>query len=593
MYPVPPTPAHTLYPQPPLPTRPSPVLGESRQWKNGPDFLLGSPKDWPAPPALIPTSAVIEELRKEERVFTLQSEERWAWPFSRFSTLRSHLRTLSFMLSWAPKWKGAAPALVSARALQLLVQFAQREKFVPLQKGKKLVLPGFETVPPFIDQSGLWRANTRLQLATNLPYDVKFPMLLPAEHDLVRLVVLHLHADKAKHHGGVNYTLALFRQTYWTPKARSLVTRLVRSCVICKKYGTHTLVRPQAPLPVCRLPELSPQPLSFASTGMDCAGPFKVKIARSYHPYYLLLLTCCHFRAVRLEFLTDLSASALKAALTRAAARGVNPTSIVSDNGANFVATRSLLLQLVQNLQDQDIYNQIPHIKWLLNTPYASHRGGVFERMVGAAKAALLHAIPSHSALTLEQLVTAFAQVEAVLNARPLSYTSTDADSLAPLTPNHFLYGSASQPLFDAMLATPHLPSDRRWALLQQVVSTFLKRFEGEILPALAVGRKPPLGSNAEVAVGDVVTFFVPKPYIRWPLAVITETFPGKDGIIRTVSLRSPHPHTGAPRFFTRDVRKITIVLPANTQRRIPPTFARLNIAASACVHARFQISLF
>ncbi len=140
----------------------------------------------------------------------------------------------------------------------------------------------------------------------------------------------------------------------------------------------------------------------------------------------------------------------------------------------------------------------------------------------------------------------------AVLNARPLSYTSTEENSISPLTPNHFLYGTASQPLFDSMLAMPQLPADRRWNLLQHTVSSFLQRFEGEILPALAVGRKKTVGCQDDVAVGDVVTYFIPKPFIRWPLAVVTQVFPGKDNHVRTVMLRSAHPQTGHPRYYTR-----------------------------------------
>ena len=65
--------------------------------------------------------------------------------------------------------------------------------------------------------------------------------------------------------------------------------------------------------------------------------------------------------------------------------------------------------------------------------------GGVFERMIGCMKQCLRKMI-GRAAITYEELLTAVAKVELVLNSRPISYVSPD-DYEEPLTPSHLLTG--------------------------------------------------------------------------------------------------------------------------------------------------------
>ena len=138
-------------------------------------------------------------------------------------------------------------------------------------------------------------------------------------------------------------------------------------------------------------------------------------------------------------------------ALLRASAKGVNPQYILSDNGGNFQAANNILHAMWAEHTCGEVRRRRPDITWQFNPPYASHYGGCFERLIGAAKTALYHALPDHFGLSLEQLQTAFAVVEGVLNARPLAAPTAEG-GLVPLTPNHFLHGSASH---EAVLTHP------------------------------------------------------------------------------------------------------------------------------------------
>jgi len=66
--------------------------------------------------------------------------------------------------------------------------------------------------------------------------------------------------------------------------------------------------------------------------------------------------------------------------------------------------------------------------------------GGFWERMIGLPKGCFKKVL-GRSHISLPVLQTMIVQVEAVLNNRPLTYTSRDINDPQPLTPPHLLYG--------------------------------------------------------------------------------------------------------------------------------------------------------
>ncbi len=252
-------------------------LSESQFWLQGPAFLRQDRSAWPTPPAIIPTSAVLAELRKEEKLFSSHVVLPPFWPFQRFSTWNKHLRVLKRILAWLPRLARVDPARLHKQAELTALRLLQRH-LLPASLNK---LPG-----NFLDVDGIRRLKGRLHLASILPYEARNPALLPNQHSATILLVRHTHAIVAKHTGGVAYTLSLLLQKFWCPKIRALVTKVVNSCVTCRRYFAKPKPLPVAPLPDFRLPDLNPQPLAFKVTGIDCAGPLRVKIIRSYKQQY-------------------------------------------------------------------------------------------------------------------------------------------------------------------------------------------------------------------------------------------------------------------------------------------------------------------
>ena len=88
------------------------------------------------------------------------------------------------------------------------------------------------TLGLYKDSKGVVRCQGRIGLSS-LPYDTKFPVLLPREHCFTRLVILKCHEQVM--HNGVPETLVQLRSKYWVVKGRQTVKKILSKCVVCKK----------------------------------------------------------------------------------------------------------------------------------------------------------------------------------------------------------------------------------------------------------------------------------------------------------------------------------------------------------------------
>ena len=103
-----------------------------------------------------------------------------------------------------------------------------------------------------------------------------------------------------------------------------------------------------------------------------------------------------------------------------------------------------------------------------------------------------LNGVLQNQVLTDEVLLAAITEVESLVNSRPLTEVSSDADDLEALTPNHFLIGRA----------TPNLP--KRWRQAQVITTHIWKRWLHKYLPGLTA-RKKWLQAVSNLKVGDLV----------------------------------------------------------------------------------------
>ncbi|XP_045457572.1 uncharacterized protein LOC123667774 [Melitaea cinxia] len=117
------------------------------------------------------------------------------------------------------------------------------------------------------------------------------------------------------------------------------------------------------------------------------------------------------------------------------------PDEIFSDNGRNFVGLMNDFARFLSKCSSDIInYASKEQIKFRFIVPYAAHFGGLWEAGVRSCKHHLRRVV-GNANLTYEELSTVLAQIEAILNSRPLSPMSSDPTDYLPLSPAHFLVG--------------------------------------------------------------------------------------------------------------------------------------------------------
>ncbi|XP_061719987.1 uncharacterized protein LOC133527113 [Cydia pomonella] len=153
----------------------------------------------------------------------------------------------------------------------------------------------------------------------------------------------------------------------------------------------------------------------------------------------------CEFRAVHVEITESLTTDSTIMGLRRMIARRGAPTVIYCDNGTNLKGADLELKRSIAEL-DSDVLRHdglVRGIEWKFIPPGAPEMGGAWERMVRTVKSSL-RAVLKERAPRPETLSTLMAEVEALVNSRPITYVSTDPNYPEALTPNHFLIGTSS-----------------------------------------------------------------------------------------------------------------------------------------------------
>ena len=242
------------------------------------------------------------------------------------------------------------------------------------------------------------------------------------------------------------------------------------------------------------------------------------------------------------------------------ARRGI-PKDVYSDNGRNFVGAVGDFQHAPERWDQNRIHGKLLNrgSNWHFGPPEAHHHGGAWERMIRSVRQILFH-LMSEQMLTDETLVTFFAEAEKVLNVCPIVQVSSDVDAFAALTPNDLILRRQC----------PSLPPDdfdrqdltkARWRQAHYLADVFWRRFTHDYLPLLHLcskWHKP----HHNLRVGDLVLMVTEnvkrRVWGQWCKAVVEETFPGSDGNVREVRVRT------STSSYRRDVRSLCLLEAAN-----------------------------
>ena len=137
-----------------------------------------------------------------------------------------------------------------------------------------------------------------------------------------------------------------------------------------------------------------------------------------------------------------------------------------------------------------------------------------------------------------ERLDTVFCEVESIVNGRPLTKVSDDPRDSEPLTPNHLLLLRAG-PGPAAVDTKKEDTYGRRWRHVQFLADNFWKRWRKEYLATLQLRQKW-IHPQKNFQEGDLVLICDESlPRKSWPLARVLRTNLGRDGLVRSVELKT------------------------------------------------------
>ncbi|XP_033115696.1 uncharacterized protein LOC117115919 [Anneissia japonica] len=317
--------------------------------------------------------------------------------FNRFSSWLKLLRAIASLILLANKSKRKANVISDkdryALAANIVIRTVQHEAFgdeiSSLKAGKNLSSSSsLVKLNPVLDSEALLRIGGRVTAASDLTFTEKHPLIIPKKTHVTSLLVTHYHQEVV--HQGRHLTEgAVHAAGYWIIGGKQVVSRLIYSCVTCRKLRGKFQVQKMADLPTERLAQDPP----FTYVGLDVWGPWSVVARRTrgglaQSKRWAVLFTCMCSRAVHIECIESMDASSLINALRRFQAIRGPIKQLRSDCGTNFIGACS---ELQASLQESGLskvkkYLLDKNCEWIFNTPHSSHMGGVWERMIGVAR---------------------------------------------------------------------------------------------------------------------------------------------------------------------------------------------------------------
>ncbi len=556
-------------------------LSKSELWKNGPAFLRLPKSEWPAPPEEInhiidrednkdfyqdqprqakqvsepvpsPIMKLIQHFTKGEGGRKAVHSQTWiklkravAWIIRVINMLQQSAKNSKRYNLRSRKKKQSnnkeTPHLTAddlKKAERMIIREVQMKHLGPYttHPDGKVGLPKSHNLAcwgPYVDtEDGILKIKTRFRNLTR-------PTIIPDGSILAEILIIH-HHQKAGH-GGREFTMSVLHSNgLWIRKARTLVKKLLKTCVTCQRINATAETQKMADLPLDRTTGGSP---AWFSAGLDCFGPYTIQVglrSRRYEKRWGLIISCNVTRSVHIEPVFSMTADSFLQALSRHASRRRLPSTIRSDNAGNFTAGEKMLNDALKEFhQNHSVQKELATrgIRWIFNVPSASHQGGHFERLIGVFRR-ICDAIIPHQSLNDERFITLLTEIEDIINSRPLTPNPDSPLDLPPLTPNDLIKLGGSSLKHPAGVFKPSDVYKSRWRHILHVADQWYRRWEHEYLPLLYRQSKWK-DVTTNIKVNDIVLLMgEPTTYRHnYPLARVVEVYPGDDALVRSVKV--------------------------------------------------------
>lgn len=552
-------------------------LNSESIWFKGPEFLyIKNESEWPSN---IINNACPEDISNEMKpqycmiINEIKKPEFSLPDIKRFSNWCRFIRTVAWVNKIFQLWKfkignnsnlekELSPNDISKAEIYVFHKIQNdcyENEIKCLRNGKEIPKSSpLNSFSCFIDENDILRIKGRLNNSTELGFSSKFPIILDNSHKIVKLLVQYYHI--LNNHIGIETVISNIRERFWITNMRRAVKNAIYNCQFCRIRKSQTIIPKMGQLPLCRV-EKTVRP--FLKVGIDYFGPINVTINRHKEKRYGVIFICMVIKAIHIEIAQDLSFNSFMHVFIQFGCRRGFPEEIYSDNGSNFKKASKEIQNALDNWPKDELikFLTMRKCKWYFNAPLAPHTGGLWERNIQLIKKHLNIILHERSPREFV-LKTLFAEIEGIINSRPLTFNSTNPDDLEPITPNHLLIGPKTSiyPLLET--SDKDLIILSLWKSSQRLADIFWKRWVSEYLPSVLHSKKWSKDTK-RISVGDLV-FIVDSecPRNTWPRGKVEKLYPAKDGQIRLVDVKT---NVGVYRRHVKYIVKIDLLNESNS----------------------------
>ena len=238
-----------------------------------------------------------------------------------------------------------------------------------------------------------------------------------------------------------------------------------------------------------------------------------------------------------------------------------NIGTIRSDNVSNFIGAENELCKAFNERDHTKINyflqdNETDWLVWIKNTPTASHMGGVWERQIRSARNILSSLLKTHGrSLNDEALSTLMAEVEAVMNSRPLTVELlSDGNSLNPISPSNLLTMKSKVVMPPpGEFGRADIYCRKHWRRVQHISDEFWNRWQKEFLVTFLAAVTKMVNKQKKLSNRGHRN--------HWPMAQIIETYPDINGNVQNVKIRIRTRSNVDNRILEQPISKLVLLL--------------------------------
>lgn len=559
-----------------MPSRGMPLaeLMQSKLWHHGPSWLVKTSDHWPQMPEVQITKEAAAEQRKATVLFGCVEQDLLSHIADKVDRYTKLLRIIARILFWKKVIKNKSNRknifLEAQKDANLIILRNLQKHYIfeyeNIKNGKSLhkksaLIP----LAPFYDKKdGLIKADSRLQQSSE---QQAAPIILPRLHKVVDLLILKAHLVNG--HSSPDWTLARMRETFWIPKGRFKVQKVLKTCLRCQRLHKTTLSQKMAALPESRITSNPP----FDTIGMDLFGPLFVasdasrqakrkkkktkKVANIWdggdedakddlNKVWVVIFTCNLTRAIHLELIPTMETSSIILALRLFIAIRGKPSFIITDNAKQFKRLDKELSILLKEIDFEAIQQDenCNDIQWHFAPEFGQHQSGATERLVGTVKNSMKKVV-GNTMLTYHEMSAVIKEIQEILNERPLTATSSNFTDPKPLTPNDLIlaYKKRFLPFFKTKIRTEEptaIEIVKRWKQKEEIVKHFWNAWTKIYIAQLA--QRPKWAVEKVMPKEGQLVLIKDEnlPRLRWPIATVTSVNESeRDKRVRSVMLRT------------------------------------------------------